>query len=380
VLLYRSRLKTGVEKTPKVLWYMGLLPGFIYSMASLPASGRRRYGGYIVHMGIVLMFLGFTGKSWTIDRETTIKQGDSYQVERLTIKYVGPRMEVDNTKRMVFADVKVYEDGKEVGKLSPAKFIYKKMPDSPTTEVAMFHSIRDDLYLVVGSINPETKVASLQIHLNPLVGWIWFGCLVLIFGSFICMWPEFEPQESRVWQVARGAGAIATSITLGIILALLPVPAFAQTGASQHSGSVHVDDMKEKQVFGQLRCMCGTCPRELLDSCACSTADATRDRLRVRLARGDTPESIIDDYVKENGTASLAIPPNTGAMRAIYAVPIVALVGTGVGLAVVLRRWRSNAALPSEDGKKTPAPSATAQAKRDVYDERIDAELKDLDG
>ena len=67
-------------------------------------------------------------------------------------------------------------------------------------------------------------------------------------------------------------------------------------------------------------------------------------------------------------------------MRAIYAVPIVALVGTGVGLAVVLRRWRSNAAEPSEGGKKTPAPDAAGEAKRDAYDDRIDAELKDLDG
>jgi len=248
----------------------------------------------------------------------------------------------------------------------------------------MFHSIRDDLYLVVGSINPETKVASLQIHLNPLVGWIWFGCLVLIFGSFICMWPELEPQESRAWQIARGAGAVATSITLGIVLALLPVPAFAQSGPSQQSGSVHLENDQEKQVFGALRCMCGTCPRELLSSCACDDgpdgATQTRARLRARLAKGDTPEQIIDDYVKQYGSASLAIPPNTGVMRAIYAVPIMALVGTGVGLAVVLRRWRSNSALPGDDGKKTAAPSATAEAKRDSYDERIDAELKDLDG
>lgn len=389
-LLYKSRFKTGAEKTPKALWYLGLLPGFVYSMASLPAAGRRRYGGYIVHLGIVFMFLGFTGKSWTVDQETSIKPGEIHQVERLTIQYVGPRMEVDNAKRMVFADIKVLEGGKEIGKLSPAKFIYKKMPDSPTTEVAMLHSIRDDLYLVVGSINPETKVASLQIHLNPLVGWIWFGGLIIIFGSIICMWPELEPEESRVWQFARGAGAIATSVTLGVAIALLPVPAFAQGTASQHSGSVQIDDMKEKQVFGQLRCMCGTCPRELLSTCACSTADQTRDRLRLRLARGESPESIIDDYVKEFGTASLAIPPNTGAMRAIYAVPVVALVGGGIGLAVVLRRWRSNAAQAKspEAGElakgaaknKKGAKADEKAAPADDYDARIDAELRDLDG
>jgi cytochrome c-type biogenesis protein CcmF len=273
----------------------------------------------------------------------------------------------------------VEEGGKEIGKMSPAKFIYKKMPDAPTTEVAMLHSVRDDLYLVVGSINPETKVASLQIHLNPLVGWIWFGAIILIFGSIICMWPELEPQESRVWQVARGAGAITASITLGVVLALLPVPAFAQTQPSQQSGSVVMNDMNEKQVFGQLRCMCGTCPRELLSSCACSTADQTRERLRGRLAKGETPEQIINDYVKEYGTASLAIPPNTGAMRSIYAVPIVALLGTGVGLAVILRRWRSNASQHAEDEKQAILV-AEGDPKRDAYDDRIDAELKDLDG
>lgn len=241
----------------------------------------------------------------------------------------------------------------------------------------MLHSLRDDLYLVVGSINPETKVASLQIHLNPLVGWIWFGAIILIFGSFVCMWPELEPEESRAWQAIRGAGAIATSITLGVVIALLPIPAFAQSQASQHSGSVQIDDMKEKQVFGQLRCMCGTCPRELLSTCACSTADATRERMRLRLARGETPDQIIKDYTEEYGTAALAIPPNQGAMRAIYAVPIFALVGTGVGLAVALRRWRANSRA-AEAAEVAVAKSTTGE-KRDAYDDRIDSELRDLD-
>ena len=99
------------------------------------------------------------------------------------------------------------------------------------------------------------------------------------------------------------------------------------------------------------------------------------------LARGQTPESIIDEYVKEYGTASLAIPPNRGAFRAIYAVPIVALVGTGVGLAFILRRWRSNSQEAVKDaGKKPASKDADGPPKRDAYDDRIDAELRDLDG
>jgi len=380
-LLYKARFKTNAEKTPTFLWYAGVLPGFVYSVVSLPAASRRRYGGYIAHLGIVLMFLGFTGKSWNIDHETTMNVGDTHTIDRLTVQYMGPRMEVDNAKRMIFADIRVTDHGRDLGRLSPAKFIYKKMPESPTTEVSMLHSIRDDLYLVVGSINPETKVASLQIHLNPLVGFIWFGCLVLIFGCVVCMWPELEPNESRVWHVARGAGSVAASIVLGIALAALPAPAFAQSTASQHAGSFQIDNPREKHVFGQLRCMCGTCPRELLSSCACSTADATREKIRMALARGQTPESIIDEYVGNYGIGSMAIPPNKGAFRAIYLVPAALLIVSGFGLAMLLRQWRSNATEAAAQGAQLNADkTGPAHAPRDAFDDQIDAELRNLDG
>jgi cytochrome c-type biogenesis protein CcmF len=409
--LYRARLKTGAEKTPKILWLLGVVPGFCYSVVSLPPASRRRYGGYLVHLGIALMFFGFTGKSWNLDKEMTLSPGQTVEIDRMMLEYVGPRMEVDNNKRMIFADVRVWKkgatvtrtasddgkgpatvkvEGQQIAQLSPAKFIYKKMPESPTTEVAMLHSVRDDLYLVVGTINPQTKTASFQIHLNALVGWIWFGALMMIFGSFVCMWPELEPEESRVWQVARGVGAAAASTTIAICLALLPVPAFAQPTASQHAGSVEISNVKEKGLFQQLRCMCGTCPRELLSTCACSTADQTRERLRMRLARGESAEQIIDEYTKEFGTESLSIPPNSGGMRAIYAVPLVALLGVGAGLGVVLKKWRSNAdedeatadegvAKSTGGGDKNDTTGSSA-ATRDAYDERIDAELRDLDG
>lgn len=385
-LLFRSQTRAGdsakgfLSRFPPALRAVAAVVFFPAWALSLPPTGRRRYGGYLVHLGIVAMFLGFTGASWTVNRETSLQPGQSFTVERLTVEYVGPRMEVDNNKRMVFADVRVLEDGKEIGRLSPAKFIYKKMPESPTTEVSMLHSIRDDLYVVVGSINPETKAASLQIHLNPLVSWIWLGAIIIVFGSFVCMWPELAPQESRAWRFARGTSAVAASTTLAICLALLPVPAFAQTTSSQHSGSVQIDDPKEKAVFGALRCMCGTCPRELLSTCACSTADETRERLRMRLARGDTAAQIIDDYTKEYGTVALAIPPDKGANKAIYLAPLLAITGGGIALAVVLRRWRENDASAKGSSRRGgSAGSDGADPARDDYDDRIDAALRDLD-
>jgi cytochrome c-type biogenesis protein CcmF len=378
VLLFNARRTSGASKdTPAALWYAGFFPGFLYTLVTLPPPSRRRYGGFIVHFGLVLAFIGFTGRSWTVDRETSMSPGDTYAVEGYKLEYVGPRMEVDNNKRMVFADLKVSHNGSYRGTLHPAKFIYKKSPEAPTTEVSQMHSLREDLYIIVGTINPTSKVATLQIHVNPLVSFIWFGCLVLIFGSVVCMWPQLQPQESRAWSFARGsAAAAATSITLGILVALWPGEARAQTpGMSGTEGSVVMRDDTEKQIFSSLRCMCGTCARDLLSTCSCNApngADDARAEIRAKISRGETAEQIVAEYVTQWGPGALAIPPNTGAMRAIYAVPIVAIFGGAVALGFTIKRWR---------GKTTTLPAAPPKepAARDAYDEQLDAELKDLD-
>ena len=385
VMLFRSRAKTGAGKgTPSILWWLGGLPGFLFSVVTLAPASRRRYGGYIVHFGIVCMFLGFTGKSWTIDKEATLSQGQSVEVGDYRLQYVGPRMELDNTKRMVFADMNVLDKGgKILGKIAPAKFIFKRMPESPTTEVAMLHTLKDDVYVVVGTMNPQTKTASLQFHINPLVSLIWLGCIILIGGSIICMWPQLEPSESRVWAFARGGASVAASVCLGVILAMTPARAFAQgTSSSLHSGTVHIEDEGERALFGNLRCMCGGCARDLLSTCACSTADDARAAIRKKVAAGETRDQIINEYAAEWGSASLAIPPDKGAMRAIYAVPLAVIAAGAVGLGVIVRRWRrkgDDSASPG-DRKKPAAKNGEKPTGPDAYDARIDDELKDLDG
>jgi cytochrome c-type biogenesis protein CcmF len=378
-LLFAARRKSGANKdTPAALWYAGVVPGFIYTLITLPTPSRRRYGGYIVHFAIVLAFFGFTGRSWTVDKETSLSPGQTYQVESYRLEYVGPRMEVDNSKRMVFADLRVTQNGEYRGMLHPAKFIYKKSPESPTTEVSIMRSLREDLYVIVGVVNPTTKVATLQVHINPLVSWIWIGCLVLIFGSVICMWPQLAPQEARAWQFARGAAAAATIVTLGLLVALWPASAFAAPeGMDDMHGTVRIDNETERGIFKSLRCQCG-CPDDLLSTCSCGDAERARDRLRAKLALGETKEQIIEEYQHEFGTAALSVPPNSGALRAIYAVPLVAIFGGAVGLAATIVRWRTKSrtkVAAAETSGGTP-PSR----KQDDYDARLDDELKDLDG
>jgi len=378
-LLFRARIRSGASKeTPAVLWYAGLVPGFLHTLFTLPPPSRRRYGGYVVHLGIVMAFIGFTGRAWTVDRETSLSPGQTFHIGEYDLAYSGPRMEVDVNKRMVFADLHVKKNGVDAGTLHPAKFIYMKSPDAPVTIVSMLRTVREDLYLIVGTVNPETKVATFQVHVNPLVSWIWFGCVVLICGSVVCMWPQLVPDESRVWAFARGFAGVATSVTLGLVLALLPAPAAAQAGMdSMHSHTIRIDNDHERDIFGSLRCMCGSC-QDLLATCACGEADEARERVRKQMADGMTKEQILLSYRETFGIAALAVPPNEGALRAIYAVPLVAFLGGAIGIGFAVRRWQARSA------KRTAAAleqkTGSGAVKRDDYDTRLDDELRDLDG
>ena len=340
-LLLRARSRAGSsESTPSVLWWLGGLPGLVHTLISLSPQSRRRYGGYICHFGIVLMFMGFTGQSWNVDREASLYPGQTYTAEQYTLSYVGARMEVDNSKRMVFADVDVYKNGKFEEGLSPGNLFYMKQPESPATAVAIGHGLRDDVYLIVGSINPGNKnLAAFQLHINPLVSWIWIGCIVLIGGSIICMWPQVEFGESRVWAGARGVAATAASVVFGIMLAATPA-AHAQTMAGGNTGTVHIESDTERFIFGSLRCMCGTCARDLLSTCTCETAEEARLKIRQQLQAGEDRDQILAEYAASFGPESLAVPPNRGIFKAVWIVPVAGIALGTLGLARLLRRWR----------------------------------------
>jgi cytochrome c-type biogenesis protein CcmF len=193
----------------------------------LVEKSRRRYGGYVVHVGIVLMFLGYCGNAWKIERETSLVPGEKYQIGQYELTYQGSRREVDQTKMMIFSDIMVTRNGEPVGSVHPAKFIYKRMPQSPTSEVSMLHSFREDLYAVVGTVDPTTKRATFQLHVNPLVSWIWAGLGVLMIGAVVSLWPELSFRELGAWGYARAAVGAATGTMAAILIAMGPSAAYA---------------------------------------------------------------------------------------------------------------------------------------------------------
>jgi cytochrome c-type biogenesis protein CcmF len=165
------------------------------------------------------MFVGFAGRAWSLDKEFTLGVGERAFFEGYTLTYAGPRMETDAEKRMIFADLDVTKGAKALGRLSPAKFIYRSMGDAPATKVSRHVSLRDDLYVVVGMVNPTTRVAAFQMHLNTLISFIWFGAVIVVLGSAVAVWPEHVIEERGAWSYVRATASIAAALAFSLFLA-----------------------------------------------------------------------------------------------------------------------------------------------------------------
>ena len=150
----------------------------------LVSKGRRRYGGYIVHVGVVFMFIGFTGAAYDIEGEKALRPGETMAIGKHTVRYDQPRMEADPNKRMIFTDMTLLDSkGGEEGQVAPAKFIYRTHPQMPTTEVAIRSRPAEDVYVIMSTVDPSTRRGTFRIIIRPLVAWIWLGGIVLSVRS-----------------------------------------------------------------------------------------------------------------------------------------------------------------------------------------------------
>src|SRR6185295_16220568 len=109
---------------------------------------KRRYGGYIIHVGMVLMFLGFAGAAFKQEETTLMKPGQKVTVGEYTVRMDKLSVTDDGQKQMTTTHVTVFKGGKELTTMFPARWAFRKHESEPTTEVAIYRSFAEDLYLV----------------------------------------------------------------------------------------------------------------------------------------------------------------------------------------------------------------------------------------
>jgi cytochrome c-type biogenesis protein CcmF len=341
------------------------------AIIGLVGRNKRRYGGYIVHLGIVLIFLGFGGNASKKDELVRLKPGDQATVGEFTVRHDRIRVTDDGQKQSVVADIAIFRDGEQIGTMYPGRSIFRKRENEEArTDVAIRRSLAQDLYLVLPpDFDLGTQTISLQVVVNPLVDFIWLGFGVLAFGTGIALLPE------RAFSFAVGKLPVEAASTATMILVLVGLlgsrPLLAQThNADPNVAILPSQSELEEQLRHEMGCLCGTCAHEPLSKCTCGYASNMRAQLREQVELGKNHDQVVAHFIGVyGGQQFLTAPIDRGFNRLAWLVPY-GLAGTGIVLlAVVATRWSRRRETEAE-------PIAPADP---AIEERLDDELRNLD-
>jgi len=348
------------------------------ALVGLVGRNKRRYGGYIVHVGIVLIFLGFAGNAYKRDQQVLLQPGQQMVIGRYTLRNDGVKLNDDGQKQMVTAFISVFEDGKQVDTMYPARWYFRKHEAEPTTEVAIRRSIAEDLYIVLAADRESaaTQAASLQIVVNPLVNWIWFGFGMLAFGTGIALLPE----RSYSFALAKLPADAATGTAALLLVFLLTggTTLFAQhpTASTESPDAIRTsfyarNDL-ERRLQHEIVCTCG-CGHTDIAECrkdACATSHKMRGEVAALIDQGKSHDEVIQWFVTTYGSEEmLGAPLNTGFNRIAWLFPYLIGATSAVAIGFAAVKWTRHL-------DTTPEAPATADPR---LEERLDDELRNLD-
>jgi cytochrome c-type biogenesis protein CcmF len=172
----RARHRMRAENYLKAFW--GLI-----------GTNRPRYGGYIVHIAIIIIAVGIIGSSlYDVEKEVVLTPGESMTIKNYTLTYENMDNYETQSKLVVTTTLSVRNRGKLIGNLTPEKYFHRSY-EQPVTEVAIRSTLREDLYVILVGWD-EDGTTAFKVLVNPLVNWIWIGGVVFVLGGLIAFWPE----------------------------------------------------------------------------------------------------------------------------------------------------------------------------------------------
>jgi len=166
---------------------MGRGESVFVAFFELLRRNQRRYGGYIVHLAVILMFVGFAGATFNLEETKLLKPGESWTLAGYTVEYRQVRPVDHPHYAGAVARLALYEHGVPVGMLLPEKRMYFQQ-EQPTTIPAIASSLTEDFYVILAGLEPDQS-AALKVYINPLVNWIWIGGFVFVIGNTLLLWP-----------------------------------------------------------------------------------------------------------------------------------------------------------------------------------------------
>ncbi|MGA9063384.1 MAG: cytochrome c-type biogenesis CcmF C-terminal domain-containing protein, partial [Terracidiphilus sp.] len=180
----------------------------------LTRRNTRRYGGYLVHIGVVVVVVGLCGSAFNRSIESEMALHSTMQIGPYTLEQVGATQDSNLNYNSEYAVLDVYKGGRKLFQMTPEKRFYLAS-GQPQTMVAI-HSVPSwDLYVVYEGTNPDTGQPIIKAFLNPLVGWIWFGLVVIVFGTFVALVPSLSPATAALRVPATRAAPMAAALKGG---------------------------------------------------------------------------------------------------------------------------------------------------------------------
>ncbi|HZI81199.1 MAG TPA: cytochrome c-type biogenesis CcmF C-terminal domain-containing protein [Vicinamibacterales bacterium] len=331
------------------------------ALVGLVGRNKRRYGGYVVHLGMVLIFFGFAGEGFKQKEEAQLKPGQQVAVGDFVVRHDALSVTDDGQKQMITAHVTVLRDGKPFAEMYPAKWIFRKHEESPTTEVAINRGFAQDVYLVLATFDAATQSASLAIDINPLVNWVWMGFGLLALGIGIALLPDAAFAFATAPMPANAATTalifLAVVLSQGVVLAQETIPAVFRSPI-------------ERRVAEEVMCTCGC--RLSVANCGmmnCHGKESQLAKIHQYAAAGQDHDAILATFVREHGGHDVLMrPPNRGFNRVVWLLPYGVAVMALLGLAATARRW----------SRRDVAAPAAAAIEPEI-DARLENELRDLD-
>jgi len=387
------------------------------SLVGLMLSKRRKYGGYVVHLGVAVMFFGFGGKAYdrmvdrTIEKPSPVAYSKApanddkatFGFGRYTFAYENLIHTSDDSKDAVTAQVSIWMGSEKVGTVYPAKWDYHKGEEA-TTEVAIRVRATEDVYVVLTGYDLDSNLANFRVFINPLISWVWIGFLILALGTLICLIPQ--SLVDRI-SVVRPKSRLGRAADLGILLLVLGALMGGFASQARAQGTEHVpagggmgesgtgwaamnrpDNPTAERAMKELLCMCG-CARESIFDCKCQPAAMSRQKVLDFLKATDATgkpmfdmttadgrekayNAVLGDFVTFYGGENVLSTPRS---KFSWLFPTLAAIG-GLGLIFVVgRRWVAR-------GKQSAAEQTAANknlVEDEAYADKLDDELANTD-
>jgi cytochrome c-type biogenesis protein CcmF len=173
----------------------------------LVRRNTRRYGGFIVHIGVVVVFIGLAGSAFTKTNEQELALHGTMTIGPYRLECAGFTQDANDNYQSEYAKLNVWQNGQMQFQMYPEKRVYL-VSQQPQTMVAIHSTLGWDLYVVYEGTNPDTGQPIIKAIMNPLVSWIWAGLGVMVLGTLIALTPSAKPNAGRTAGLAAGTEKI----------------------------------------------------------------------------------------------------------------------------------------------------------------------------